>query len=504
MPAGLPIESRCQDMTISGHIVFVGQYVDAAAHGGICGVTGKDNSWNWGVGPGHGNKGCAHDGSYCDFKVTASTNQQLESFCITGANGQGGWGSCDYYGVVGDNMGILEGHVTDKDGSPVSGATIKAYGHPGATTTTDVDGFYAMQLNKGSYQVEPSGGPQGKASPSYTPKITKADVVAHTTSVANFQLDTTLELKMKLDKTSVKANGLEVVSGTITTTQYGKPLPNVSVRLEVQPAQSADQSVTAGARASVCSNGSRVWPTSTLNDPGGYPVTITTDASGKYDFTVAVGTTPGTWTLDAWAYNSQGKLSTDVTAASDTKSIDFTTNGSSSLGGFVAELIAAARGTTFSTSLANDAGGANSMWALLSQATTGSAAGINFGGLGYSLVNAKDGQSMIIFPQGKPPVINKAGTIESALTRNADDLVYDPAEWTGTGLKLPVTAGNAASLTNIVSKGLMTDLPTLAEFDAGHGVAGWKTVKGNEITLSSANFEFLGWAYPVGAVGACS
>jgi hypothetical protein len=44
LPGGLPIESRCQDMTISTHIVFVGQYVVGHANGGICGVTGKDNS----------------------------------------------------------------------------------------------------------------------------------------------------------------------------------------------------------------------------------------------------------------------------------------------------------------------------------------------------------------------------------------------------------------------------------------------------------------------------
>jgi hypothetical protein len=487
-------------MTISTHIVFVGQWVVAHANGGICGVTGKDNSWNWAINPGPGVKGCQHDATSCEFKATTSTDLQLESFCINGANVQGAWTSCDYYGVVGDNMGILDGHVFDKDGGAVSGTTIKAYGHPGATTTSDSDGFYAMQLNKGAYTVEPSGGPSGKSAPGYTPKLASATVVAEHTVHLDFTLDTSIELKLKFDKAKVVANGYEVVSGTITTTQYGKPLPNVMVQLQVQPSQSADQSVTAGPRASVCANGGRVWPTNNLNDPDGYPVNITTDATGKYDFSVTVGTTPGTWTLDAWAFNSSGTLSTDVTAASDTKSIDFTTNGSSALGSFLTELDFAAKATTFSTALSSAAGSANNMWALLSQTGKKNANGIDFGGLVYSLVNAKDGQSLIIFPEGKPPSINKAGIIQP-VSRNAGDLIYDPAEWTGAGL--PSTITNAASLASVVSAGLLTRLPTLAQFDSGKSVLGWKTVKGDDISIFSGNYEFDGWGYPTSTSGTC-
>jgi hypothetical protein len=141
------------------------------------------------------------------------------------------------------------------------------------------------------------------------------------------------------------------------------------------------------------------------------------------------------------------------------------------------------------------------MWSLLSQVTKTGAGGINFGGLDYSLVNAKDGQSLIIFPEGKPPVLNKAGEMMSGRPGNSGDLVYDPAEWTGAGLASSVT--NAASLTSVVSRGLLTRLPTLAEFDAGQSVPGWKTVKGDEITQFSANYEFLGWGYPTSTPGAC-
>ena len=488
-------------MTISNHIVFVGQYVQAHANGGICGVTGKDNSWSWAINPGPGVKGCQHDATFCEFKATTSTDQQLAALCINGANVQGAWTSCDYYGVVGDNMGILEGHVKDKDGGPVAGSTIAAYGHPGATTTSDTDGFYAMQLKKGTYQVTPSGGPQGKASPSYTPKIRAAVVVEDRTTTVDFTLDTTIELKLKFAKTTVVANGYEVVDGTVTTTQYGKPLPNVNVQLEVKPDESATKAVTTGARAAVCANGSRVWPTASLNDPSGYPVTVTTSASGTYDFSITVGTTPGKWTLDAWAFNSAGTLSSDVTATSDTKTVDFTTNGSSTLAGFVTELDTAAKSTAFSTSLNSAAGSANSMWALLSQVTRANTKGIDFGGLAYSLVNAKDGQSLLIFPENHPPLINKAGEIMPGRPGNSADLVYDPAEWTGVGLASSVT--NAASLPSVLSQGLLSRLPTLAQFDAGSSVAGWKTMKGDEVTLFSGSFEFDGWGYPTSTAGAC-
>jgi hypothetical protein len=499
-PSGYPIESRCQGMTVSSHVVFVGQEVIGHTHGGICGAAPKDVEWAWSVVPGKGVKGCEVDGTYCEYKATASTDQQYTTLCIDGSNVQGAWESCDYYGVVGDGQGVLYGYVVDKDGGPVAGTTVKAYGAHGATTTSGSDGFYAMQLEKGKYQVEPSGGPQGKASPSYTPKVTSASVEGGKRTEANFILDTSIELKLKLSQSSVVANGYEVVSGTVSTTQYGKPLAGVQVQLEVQPGKTPDEAVTAGARASICYNGSRVWPTSTLNSPDGYPVTVTTDSTGHYDFTLTVGTTPGSWKLDAWAFNANGKLSTDVTAASDTQSVAITTNGSSSLGGFITELDTAAKATTFSSSLNSNATSANNMVTLLSQTTKSSAGGISFGGLDYAMTNAKDGQTMLIFPEGQPPVVTGAGVIQP-VSSNASDLVYDPAEWSGAGL--PSTVVNSASLAAVVSSGQLTRLPTLAQFDAGASVPGWTTVNGDQLTLFSSNYQYLGWGYPSSTAGAC-
>jgi hypothetical protein len=503
LPSGLPIESRCMDMTVAAHIVFVGDDVEGQTHGGICGSAPADIGWTWAVPPGApGVSGCGHDDTHCKFKVTKSTDQQLVSLCIDGNNVQGGWTSCDYYGVVGDTQGVLDGYVKDKDGGPVSGVTVKAYGHPGATATSDAAGFYAMTVEKGTYQVEPEGGPTGKSAPSYTPKVASATVKGGKTTEANFTLDTGEELKLTIDKTSVAASGDEVVSGNISVTEHGKPVSNTMVQLEVKPSEKSGENDTTGALAAICSSGgTAIWPTGFINTPDGYPVTVTTNATGQYPFTLTVGTTPGVWTLDAWAYNDGGTLSSDASNASETKSITFTNDGTSTLGGFVTELDTAAKSTSFSTTLSSTAGSAIGMVTLLSQVSKSTAGGVNFQGLGYAMANGQDGQIMIIFPVAQPPVVNSEGVIESALSRNADDLVYAPQEWTGAGM--PSAVANVTSLASVVAAGQLTRLPTLAQFDAGAAVPGWKTIAGNKVTQFSQDFEYLGWGYPSSTAGSC-
>jgi hypothetical protein len=231
IPAGLPIESRCQDMTVASHVVFEGQYVIGHTHGGVCGVTGKDVTWGWTAAPGKGVKGCGKDATYCEFKATTLW-QTYTTLCINGANNQGPWTSCDYYGIVGSKMGVIDGYVKDKNGGPVVGTEVHAYGPSGASTTTGNDGYYAMQVPKGNYRVVPSGGPHGKAAPSYDPAYAGINVHAGAKYAANFELKSSIELKLHFDKSSVPASGYELVSGTITTTEFGKPLAGVNVQLE--------------------------------------------------------------------------------------------------------------------------------------------------------------------------------------------------------------------------------------------------------------------------------
>jgi hypothetical protein len=395
-------------------------------------------------------------------------------------------------------MGVIDGYVTDKDAGPVAGVTLDAYGTHSASAVTGSDGYYAMQVEKGHYRVLPSGGPQGKSTPAYDPRISDVNVADGATTGANFKLQAGIELKLHFDKTSAPADGFQVVNGTVTTTEFGKPLGNIAVQLSVMPTETAAEALTKGPRAAICYSGSIVWPTGTFSDPDGYPVTVTTDATGQYAFSITVGTTPGSWQLDAWAKNSDGTLSTDTTAASDTQSVSFTSIGSSTPANFVSELNIAAKSTSFSKQLSGSAIG---LVTTLSQATPLSTGGVRFGGLAYAMVNGKDGQAMLVFPADKPPVVNDQGVIDPTLTRNADDLVLAPAEWTGAGLPAKVT--NAASLSSVLQEGLLPDLPTLAAFDSGAAAKGWKTVRGNQVTLFSQYFDYLGWAYPTSAAGAC-
>ena len=108
---------------------------------------------------------------------------------------------------------------------------------------------------------------------------------------------------------------------------------------------------------------------------------------------------------------------------------------------------------------------------------------------------------MLVFPAEQATGDQPDGAISPTLAANADDLVIDPAEWTGSGL--------AASIPNVTrsrpsSRAGPGEVPTLSEFDSAKPVPGWKTVSHNEITLFSSSFEYDGWGYPgIGEIGAC-
>lgn len=491
IPYGDPLQSRCQGMTLGAHVVKVGQIISATTTDGVCGPTGPGNHWTWSV---SGVRGCGANATKCVFKA-AETNGTYANVCISGANVQGGWSSCDYYGTPAKGRGVVDGYVRDKSGDGVAGVDVTAYGKHSGGSTTGADGWYAMQLRSGDYHVQPSGGPQGKAAPTYVPKYNETTVRDGTTGTADFKLQAEIELSLKFTKSSAPADGLSVVNGTITTTEYGKPLPNVNVKLDAMPSETRDAAVTTAPKASVCSNGSRVWPTGTMSLPDGIDVTINTGTTGVYPFSVTVGTTPGTWTLDAWAYNSNGRLSSDTPAASQTESIDFTSIGSSPLVDFVNELnITEKSNTSLKSAGANSSPLVN---ALALAASTGST-GAKLGGLGYSLVNAPDGQSILIFPAKDPPMVGQNGVVSPSLRANGADLVLDPARWSSLG-------GNGLGLADALSTGSIFSLPTLKEFAAGTSTTGWKGTSGSAITpFSTSSFEYLGYGYPgIAEAGAC-
>jgi hypothetical protein len=490
LPYNYDIQSRCEGMHVGSHVVFSGQKVVATASAGICGGP-PENTFGWGADQvaGAGMHHCGENSTYCAFTAGAATNG-YGLVCINGSNEQGAWQSCDYYAVVGKSVGITEGYVKNEDGSPVAGVTVDAKGKGGTSTTTGADGYYAMQVQPGSYQIVPSGG--SPAGP-YHPKMNTTTIAAGTSGTANFTLEDGTKLELHLDKTSVAADGIQVVNGTITTTFDGKPI-STGVQLQGMPGVSPLKAVTSGPLAAVCSGTTRVWPpsTATLQDPSGTYTTVTTDTTGHYTFTITVGTTPGVWSLNAWADNTAGQIS-GYALAHETQSITLEKLASNPVKpqDFFTEFDKAA---VYAKSLAQISASSNTIVNTLAQSNSTDSTNTGLGSLAYALVNAKDGQSVLIFPADEPPLINPNGTI-TARAANADDVVLDPAEWLGTGTN---------SLQPTLAGGQLKGLPTLAQFSSGNTIDGWKTVAGNSVTLFSSSFEFLGWGYAgVGEAGAC-
>ena len=94
---------------------------------------------------------------------------------------------------------------------------------------------------------------------------------------------------------------MTVVRGTLTLTEYGRPVPDAHLLLEPQPSMGYNAAVTTGARVAICNSGVRIWPVGTLSMPSGRSIEVATDQNGTYDFTLAVGTVPGPWELRAVA-----------------------------------------------------------------------------------------------------------------------------------------------------------------------------------------------------------
>jgi hypothetical protein len=493
-------QSRCQGVHVGSHIYFPGQEVVATTSAGICGAAPKDITWSWSVGESDQTHGCGSDDTSCRYPA-GSTGGVYADLCINGANVQGAWQSCDYYAVADKGVGVIEGTVTDKDGGPVAGVDVKAYGNgTNVSAITGANGYYSMQVNPGSYRVVPSGGSPGK-SPGFVPTYNATTISAGTSGTADFKLQAGILLSLKFNQASVPADGLHVVTGTITTTEFGKPAPNIPVELTAMPGKSYLVAVERSPRVSVCGNGTRVWPTGTPDVPDGAPVTVTTDATGHYDLAITVGTTPGTWSLDAWVKNADGTLSTDTANASDTQSIKFDPVGApgQTAGGFPAEFNGIVKATT---SLQQASQNASPLVNTLAQATAAGGSAAALRGLGYALVNAPDGQSMLVFAAADPPLLS-GGSIRAAIPTNTGDLVFDPAEWTGAGLSSKIS--NAASLQYVLDNGFLQFLPTLKEFEAATPVQGWKAVAHSKITLfSTTSFEYDGWGYPgIAEPGAC-
>ena len=390
---------------------------------------------------------------------------------------------------------VISGYVFDKDQLGVQSATVSASG-AGGSASSPVDatsGFYSINVKAGQYTVAPAGGPSGIKPPRFAPASLGISVQAGAAAHANFTLNGGLQVTLTLSQTSVKADGLTVVKGQIVTTEYGRPDAGVTVSLRPKPSETGDAAVTSGVRATICgSTGTRIWPTGALSSPLGPPVDVVTDASGVYDFTLTVGTVPGSFLLNAWAKNASGALVTaDLTDTSPDQTLTVTPPGTWTVSQLVAELAGLKTDASASQVLAamtNDAAGITESLSQLS------GAGGKLGGLAYSPVNGTSGGgAVLVYQDTDPPPVDATGQV----TGDDNTLVLSPGMWVGSKL-IPLTV-----LNTVIQKGLLNTAPTFPQWASGAAVPGWKLTPNNKAYIWTSNFQYNGWPYPSTEAGAC-
>jgi len=390
--------------------------------------------------------------------------------------------------------GTITGYVRDRDDLGAPDASVGARGKTDASGAVDpTTGLYSINVPAGQYTLTPSGGPITVMSPKFDPKSSAVSVAIGEVTHANFTLNGGLRVTLTFSQSSVAADGLTVVKGHIVTTQYGRPDADVTLSLRPQPSESGEVAVTTGPRVVICdSTGSRIWPQDAPASPLAAPVYVETDANGVYDFTMTIGTVPGSFVLNAWAKNASGELmTTDLNDTSPDETLTLTAPGNLTAAQFVSELAVLKSDAAATQALAAMTNNASSMVQTLVQL---SGAGSKLGGLSYSLVSASvsGGAAVLVYEDTTPPTISSAGIV----TGSADTLVLDPGEWVGTKL-IPITTLNV-----VMQKGLLNAAPTFQQWSSGAKVPGW-TLAANSANIASSSWQYNGWPYPSTTPGAC-
>jgi hypothetical protein len=388
----------------------------------------------------------------------------------------------------------ISGYVFDKDRQGVQGATVSAQGAGGGSSPVDAtSGFYSINVKAGDYRITPSGGPAGIQPPKFDPASLDLSVAAGAAAHADFSLNGGLKVTLTLSQASASADGLTVVKGEIKTTRFGQPDGGVAVTLRPKPGETGESAITRGARATICGpTGTRIWPAGTPLSPLATPVDVVTDAAGVYDFTMTVGTVPGTFPLNAWAKDAAGNLITsDLADTSPDQTLALTPPGNWTVGQFLSELALLKSDAAASQVLAAMTNDPASIAQTLSQLSGPSS---KLGGLAYSVVSgASGGSAVLVYEDTTPPKVDASGQV----TGGDGSLVLSPGLWVGTKL-VPLTVLNV-----VVQKGLLAQAPTFPQWAQGAVVPGWKLTT-NKAYVAASNFEYNGWPYPSTEPGACS
>lgn len=391
-------------------------------------------------------------------------------------------------------MGAISGMITDKDGNPVGGVTVRAYGPTKTTAESGPGGLYYMTVKKGSYHLIPDA--SGIKGTSVSPTVRSASVQPLSTTTANFLVDGGLTLSLTFSKYEVPASGTEVLRAQVKTTLFGKPDPGVGVKLTVEPTDIAS-SLTTAPKVSVCGPNGRIWPSgANITSLSDSPVEVTTDSAGVYDFSLTVGTRPGSWSLDAWARSADGKLSTDAGRASETKTLHVTAlTPKLALGDVLTEM-----NLIKSTSLVSqlDLQNLGNFRTLFSSLAADPSSGLHFGGLTFSVGTGADGYNVVIASTSTRFSVESTGEIK-AVGPVLSSLIIDPGEWTGSSLSAAI--GNITSLNAVAQAGSLPDLPSVGQWLNGASVPSWKLTAQKGLFVATSTLNDFGWAYaPTGTV----
>jgi hypothetical protein len=473
--------SRLGDMTVSPHIARPGKKITATFT-----PLGDGLTWDWGI------RGCKANKTTCTFRAAPTDGWAVLTLGI--GNPIGPAESQDTYAVPSKNTAIIDGFVTDKSGGGIAGASVTAKGPGGIHhVTTGGDGFYNMVVKPGRYTVTPSGGPKTGHEAKYYPEDVDRSVAKGENARADFILQAGLQVSLTFDRSTVPADGFQVVAGTLKTTRFGKPAPHITVSLRPQSTQGTAAALQ-GPRAAICpvDGGGPIWPSGGAWKPNGEPVDVSTGDDGTYRFVLAAGTVPGAFSVDAWAKDGYGKLITDdLKDVSQAQTLTMTSLGGATTDGFAQELdVLAQSGNAVLGAIGWSPG---SIYETLAQLT---AATPSLGGIAFGHGNTtSNGDNIVVYNAATPPHVGPDGTIAPGAS-NA--YVIQPNAWRGTPA-IPLT-----DFQKVLQQGRLQNLPQLRQLIAGSSdVPGWNLTATTESQLGSA-LEGFGWGYGAGRTGGCA
>jgi hypothetical protein len=493
-PSQCLIQTRNGSFALSSHVVRAGHTLTGTVGTGCMYVNGtKPCPVYWGYMKDVGKRvsGCHEKDYTCTVKIrknAPSSAYHVINVGITSDQGTG-WSS-DYYAVVGKDEAVITGKIVNKQRQPVAGADVAMFGGSHRTgnyvAQSGPDGVYAADVKAGRFRVWPSGRSLShRRPPKFEPE--HRDVTAHAGSMkrANFTVDIGLVVKLTMSASTVPADGFEVVQGTIKVTELGQPQPGVIVALWPKASETASAAVSSGARATVCGPNGRIWPGGTLGSPDGGSVNVQMDSSGQYQFTLDVGTVPGSFSVTAWARDASGNLIThDTVDATDEQTVTVSPLGTHTLDEFVPEYNLQAKSVGV-PGISSDPNAIAGAFEGLTR-TLGPFKGYAYG------IGQGSAPAVVIYPAANPPL-----TRNGAVIADGTDLVLQPWEWQ------TVPHAAVTDLSAVLQQGLLPSLPTFSAWAHGTTFANWYG-HAQAMQLASQNFLYFGWPYPSSTPGSCS